>query len=294
MLLNISIYYNIMNQPNDKNNDETNMALKIKSLESEYETVLRQYEEAYQTYLAYIESNSSADVNTEFAQLKGRAFWGATGVSEDAADSAEACQDMCATADECTGATFNTNKRYCWMRSGESAIVAGRDADVALIPKSRELLLQLTFYNKQLMKINQELAEFYSTLPAPDADDSTAEKHAMLLKYNAQLQSEQDMLASEEQKLDTIHVSRNTQDIVATQGYTQFRFWMLIACILLLVSMKMALTVDEDGGNSSGMSIAVPVLILLLLAASFMLRSPQGFMIFGLIIFGLVAAKMMA
>jgi hypothetical protein len=291
MLLNIAVYYNIMNQPNDKNDDEKNMALEIKSLESEYETVLRQYEEAYNTYLTYIESESELDAS--FAQLKGRAFWGTAGVADDAADTAEACQDMCAAADACTGATFNTNKRYCWMRSGESAIVAGRDADVALIPKSRELLLQLTFYNKQLMAINQKLAEYYSTLPPFPADDSTADKHAMLLKYNAQLQSEQDMLLTEEQKLDTIHASRNTQDIVATQGYTQFRFWMLIACILLLVSMKMAMTVDENG-NTGGMSIAVPVLILLLLAASFMLRSPQGFMIFGLIIFGLVAAKMLS
>ena len=274
-------------------NKKENMALKIKSLESEYETVLRQYEEAYQTYLTYIDDGANSSSSEEYTQLKGRAFWGTAGVKEDAADSAEACQDMCAAAETCTGATFNSNKRYCWMRSGESAIVTGREADMALIPKSRELLLQLKFYNTKLIKINQKLAEYYSNLPPPTNEDgkSTADNHAMLIQYNAQLQSEQDMLLSEEQKLDTIHVSRNTQDVVATQGYTQFRFWMLIACILLILSMKMAMTANEDGG---GMSIAFPVVILMLLAASFMLRSPQGFMIFGLIIFGLVTVKMLS
>ncbi len=288
------MYINVMaeqQEQKNQNKDDKTIALEIKSLESEYETVLRQYEEAYQTYLTYIDHPE-----TEYTQLKARAFWGTAGVKEDAADSVEACQDMCAAADTCTGATFNANKRYCWMRSGESAIVTGRDADVALIPKSRELLLQLTFYNKKLMKINHKLAEYYSNLPQQqtEAIKSTADKHAMLIQYNEQLQSEQDMLLTEEQKLETINASRNTQDIVATQGYTQFRFWMLIAAILLILSMKMALAVNEDGSPSREMSIVVPVVILMLLGASFMLRTPQGFMIFGLIIFGLIAVKMLS
>ena len=73
-------------------NKKENMALKIKSLESEYETVLRQYEEAYQTYLTYIDDGANSSSSEEYTQLKGRAFWGTAGVKEDAADSAEACR----------------------------------------------------------------------------------------------------------------------------------------------------------------------------------------------------------
>lgn len=275
--------------------------LKIKSLENEYEIVLRQYEESYQNYLSYISDKKTNEpteteyAETEYAELKGRSFWGTSGLAQNTADSATDCQDMCISNDKCTGATYNSDKKYCWMRAGESDITASLEADSALIPKSRELLIQLKNYNTQLLKINEKLSTFYASSQknTQQQEQDQLQKTALLVEYNSQLQDEKNVLDAQIQQIETMKITKNTQDVVATQGYTQFRFWMLIACILLLISMKMAFAVDNDG-NSSSVSIGIPILILLILAASFMLRTPQGFMFFGLIIFAVVAIKLLS
>ena len=267
-----------------KNND----ILQIKALESEYDLVLRQYEEAHQNYIQYTKSGEA----TSFANLKGRSFWGKEGLKEGTAQTVEECEDMCLSNEKCTGATFNTDKRYCWTRSGQSKPEVSLDADIAIIPKTRQLIIQLKHYNTKLTQINKKLADYYSSIDM-DTNNTNVVKQETLIKYNSQLEDERATLEQKEQALETINQRKSIQDTVATQGYTQFRFWLLLASILLLISMKMALT-TADGESSPSMSIGVPILIIALLGVSFMLRSPQGFLIFGLIIFALIAIKMQA
>lgn len=276
-----------------QNDSDKNDALKIKLLEANYETILRQYEEAYQNYVQFIKNvDSDASGNTkEYAQLKGRSFWGTAGLDQTTANSISECEDMCIQDDKCTGATFNPDKHYCWTRSGDAQVSTGLDSDVALIPKDRELLTQLKFYNFQLIQINHQLSAFYanSQKSSKDQEQEQQEKHALLVEYTTALQEEKIQLEAETQRVETIHATKNTQDHVAATGYTQFRFCMLIACILFILSMKMAFS-DGESGNTS---IIVPIIILLLLAASFALRSPQGFMALGLIFIIIIAVKLL-
>lgn len=265
-------------------------SLEIKTLETEYDVILRQYEEAYQNYVQYTESN-----NHTYSKLTGRSFWGKTGISEKSDVSESECEDMCLTNDSCTGATYNSNKRYCWTRSGESALSVGLDADVAIIPTSRELLLKLKHYNRKLLEMNKKMADYYSNIPLSEMDTELNEKHAKLIEYNAQLQSERDTLDIAESELETIVVQKENHDLVATRGQTQFRFWLLIASILLIVSLKMMLISSDDSSVSSSSSVAgFAITVLVLLGASFMLRTVQGFMIFGLIVFALIVIKLLS
>ena len=284
----------------DNGHKEKNELLKIKLLETQYETVLGQYEEAHQNYIQYMD-NTSTSTPVEFSELKRRTFWGTAGLEQGTANSAAECEDMCIRDPKCSGATFNSDKHYCWTRSGTAPmpITAGKSSDIALIPKEQELLIQLKFYNQRLMKINSQISELYANYQASDSTEQQEkeqqDKHALLADYSSKLQEENDALDVETQRIETINVTKNTQEATATQGYTQFRFWMLIACILLLVSMKLALTAASDGsGNGGSIGIMVPIIILVFLAASFMLQTPQGFMVFGLMVFGIILFKVLS
>ena len=80
-------------------------------------------------------TNSTSDsTNTNsFMSLKGRTWWGTKGIQEQSAATEEECKDMCFHLENCTGATFNAEQHYCWMRTGKSKITVGRDDDYALV-----------------------------------------------------------------------------------------------------------------------------------------------------------------
>ena len=249
------------NDENKKQNDKDTL-LKIKTLEAKYETILHKYEEAYQTYLQYLNSvsgsGSGSGSDATYVQLPGRAFWGEKGIRETSATSADDCEDMCASTADCTGATFNSNKNYCWLRSGNAGsgnIVAGTDADVAVLPKIRQLLLECKHYNQELVGINNQLSDFYATLPPPTEENDTTQKQEMLLQFNAQLEEEQHTIEMEKNILDDIEASKNTQDIVATQGYTLLRFWLLLAIFMIIVAVKIFMGV--------ALTILIPVSLLI-------------------------------
>ena len=94
------------------------MELSLSLLGQEYDALLTQYQQAYKNYIDYISSSSystSASAAT-YATMQGNTFWGTGGVSEGASNTVEECQGQCSSLSTCTGATFNPDKKYCWIR----------------------------------------------------------------------------------------------------------------------------------------------------------------------------------
>lgn len=246
------------------------ITIEIAQLENEYETVLKQYEEAYQTYLDYLQTQQDTTTggNKEYVQLKDKTYWGTASLEEKDAADADTCQSLCSANKLCTGATYSSSKRYCWMRKGDGQI-SKADNMTAIVPKAREYLMQLRYYNRRLIEINEKLADLYAALPPPLAtDEKMREQQQNLIEFHSQLIQERDDLEKDEAEIETINVTRNTQDIVATQGYTQFRLWLLLGAVLILISLKMTI----------GVGIGWPLFIIGFIALSFFMHTIQSFM----------------
>jgi hypothetical protein len=94
---------------------------------------------------------------SKFGILKGYTFWGKSAVSNDASDSASDCKTTCANNKKCTGATFNSDKKLCWIRTGDGEIVEGLSEDYAIVSTLKQQAFVLKKLNEKLTSLNAEI-----------------------------------------------------------------------------------------------------------------------------------------
>lgn len=97
--------------------------------------------------------------NIEYAALKGRSWWGKSGISEKEVSTQEECEALCSNDSNCSGATFNPVKRYCWTRTGDGNLVSGEDDNYALIPKKKAALIVMKSLNEKLLDLNTKISD---------------------------------------------------------------------------------------------------------------------------------------
>jgi hypothetical protein len=132
--------------------------LGLEVLKKQYETVLIQYNQAQTDYIDYLNSNlSENEVNKNYRVIKGKTFWGTSGISEQSSESIEDCKLQCSNDSKCTGATFNQDKNYCWIRTGDGTITDGLQNDYAIIPEEASHIKVLHGLSEKLAAINDKM-----------------------------------------------------------------------------------------------------------------------------------------
>ena len=144
-----------MNYKEIQNDDIQASLIKVKTLQKEYEVILQQYQEAGKNYISYLQNSDSSN----YTALQGRTWWGIEGINESSAETQAECENMCASDEKCSGATFNPVKKYCWTRTGDGSLSAGLDDDYALVPKQTAALSIMKYLNERLLTLNKEIAE---------------------------------------------------------------------------------------------------------------------------------------
>ena len=235
--------------------------IELESLEKEYNVLLNQYEEAYKTYITNLNSQPTNlnEAKNRFTNLSGRSFWGQSGLKQGASNSVTECESMCATDEKCSGATFNSNKNYCWTRSGEGNISKGLEEDVAIIPVLTENVIVLKGLNQKLLQINQQISDSLNQL-APTIQQETLEKNQNqkdLISYYSNLLKEKIELEKMYNEYQTANYNYQEQDIYTTQQNDQYYLWMLVAIFLLVIVFKNIFYPDSP-------SILVNLFLLLL------------------------------
>lgn len=162
---------------------------------------------------------------TRFISLAGRTFWGTTGLSEGAVATTTECEDMCAIDEKCSGATFNSDKRYCWTRSGDGhGITAGTEMDTALMPAHLQSARVVQKLNDKLTALNIQIATKISQTP-----DLTPEKQKLsdeLAKANGDLSAARAELTSASASDDVI--MSDTSDKLLYTDQQVWRFWIMV------------------------------------------------------------------
>ena len=102
------------------------------------------------------DGNATTDTSN-LASLKGYTFWGKSAISSSDATSDSDCKTSCANNSTCTGATFNTTKQLCWIRTGDGEIAEGLSDDYAIVPKLKQQAYVLKQLNDKLTKLNTDI-----------------------------------------------------------------------------------------------------------------------------------------
>jgi len=262
--------------------------LRLKTLETEYELTMKKYEETYKTYVNSLNSNNSSKI--EYQYINGSTYWGTAGLEEKPLTTQEECGALCSHNLQCTGATFNPDKRYCWTRMGEGDVTAGQDTDVAIVQKSMNILTQLKFLNTRLVTLNREIKTTLNDLQTPALEEMKAKdkKGAYLNNLSSKLEKERLQLTKMMNDYATVNESYDQSNLIAIQKNVQFKYWFLLASIVFIITLKKMINPKSASINF----IFWVILFILLLIFSYTLTSPQGYLMWLVIVLVMILVKL--
>jgi len=237
-------------------------------------------------------SEATYSLGKDFATLPGRTWWGTHGLKEGTVSSKDECVSMCASDGNCTGATFNPVKRYCWTRGGDGTISVGQSDDNALIPKLKSVMIILNGLNDKLMSVNNELrAETKKINPIlKEERHANEEKQQKFDLYYNDLSDDKLEMAKLLNHYNSVESDLNNQTLFVDQQNLSYRLWFLLAFILFLVTVKKMMGPSSEDSSVDKMITGVLVFSIVMLI--FTLSKPTGFATFGLAIILLILYKL--
>lgn len=227
--------------------------------------------------------------NSVFSALKGRAWWGTQGLSEGTVNTQEECENMCANSTECSGATFNPVKRYCWTRTGDLGLSPGIDSDYALITQQKASLSIMKYLNQRLLDINNQITDEVNNInpQVTQLYDEKNKKQKELNLYYTKLLQQKIELDKQLQEYYSIEEEENNQSITINQENISFRFWVLIACLVVLITIQRIV-----GAKFNPLPQIIWFFIFILLTIlSFTLSTPAGFLVWGVLLVWIILMK---
>lgn len=258
----------------------TTKKLDLEVLKKQYQTVLLQYNQAQADYVEYLQRENKtgtkvdSKIKEKYAEIKGRAFWGTKPLSEQTAETLEQCKSVCSSLSNCTGATFNKDKKYCWLRSGDGSIVDGQKGDIALIPEKVRLMKVMQNFANQLTSINEKILQgMAAETPALEEEKKESQQQVQLLKKNYNnLVKERNHIETELSKYEDVTQSQNDGEL-NIQKYRAFYLLSIIGVFVILslfgakFMQPQELPIEDQGMNRNINLIVFGVLIFLMILA---------------------------
>jgi len=312
--------------------DNSSEILNLQILENEYNLVMQQYEQANLNLIASLKSQGVLDdknpqcqgwaerdpsecsvnpnymlqmckkscknyltENKNFVSLKGRTYWGISGLKEGAVDSENDCKALCSSDPLCTGATYNAGKAYCWTRSGKGDIAPGLGDDVALITEVTQNANTVQQLNDKLTELNLKIGEALNkAIPEVRLQmNEKAEKQDTLQSVYSQLLIDRKNIDSMLKEYQMIEQQYDDKTIYVEQNHSAHILWIIIAILVIIFTLKMQFFPNT---KSNPIKFIFWFLFAILFAIVTMrLNSAPGFFLWGIIIvlFALMQMKIM-
>jgi len=177
--------------------------------------------------------------NEPLVSIQGQAFTGTGSAGQSTATTLQDCIASCASSDTCTGATFISNK--CQIRVGDSPIVPSSQDSYAIIPKGKQLLLNMENINQQLLDVNKQLVnKIKISEPIFDKmNTDTTSKNVELIKNYESLLEERRNIAKILNEYETLDNTENEGQIKITQNYYSYILLLILAFVVGLLLYKM-------------------------------------------------------
>ena len=218
----------------------TDSLIEIKTLEGEYATLINAYNEAYNNYKKIIENGQA----NEFTQMPGRSWWGTDGLTEGTVTSISDCATSCLNNKTCSGATFNQDNKYCWIRTGENSVSINTNNDnknnIALITKLKASLILLNDLNDSMLNINSKISDKFKLL-----DPVIVQRQTDTKNKQKELEDSYKKLSDDKKQIQDLLHEYNSMDsnysntnLIANQNNSLFKFWLILACLVVLILFK--------------------------------------------------------
>ena len=178
--------------------------------------------------------------NLEMSSIKGAAYWGKSGLSQKTTTTLEECKASCANNPSCSGATFNPDKKQCFLRSGDSEIVGGFPNDYAIVPKGKQLLEIIQKINGRLTQVNKEIqnkTSFIETEYGLQLEERTYKNKELMKQYEL-LTTERNNIKKMLDEYQTLDEQQIEGDLNIYQNYYSFILLMFLAILFIYILYK--------------------------------------------------------
>ena len=209
------------------------------------------------------------NINAEpLIDIKGATFWGTRGLSEGAASSIEECKARCSADSSCSGATYNSDKAYCWTRSGDSQVGVGMPTDYAIIPENLKYLKIIQGLSQKLTDINDKILKTMNKgEPLYSRQDIHRKQQTILLNQNyKKLTEEREKVEKTIKKYQDLNKAQNEGEIVITKNYSTFIVSVIIILIIICIFIKFipnTPTVQQGGSLKNNTYILIFIIVLI-------------------------------
>ena len=228
------------------------------------------YGETTDTSVYSTATEPNYNINTEpLIDIKGAAFWGTETLSEGESTSVDECKALCSADASCTGATYNSDKAYCWIRSGEGSVNTGLPNDYAIIPENLKYLKVIQGLSEKLTSINDEVLQIMNKgNPLYSAQDMTRKKQTAILNLNyKKLTKEREKVEKTIKKYQDLNKSQNLGENFINKNYSTFITTVIILIILIILFIKFlptqtVETIQQGGGLKNNTYILFLILIM--------------------------------
>jgi hypothetical protein len=197
----------------------------------------------------------------EYAEIKGQAFWGTGSVGQTTNGTLQDCVASCGSTNGCTGATYNS-KNVCMLRSGAGLAVPSNRRDVAIVPKSQQLLQIVTSVNNQLTSVNNKIQDRIRKMKNIYGDQMQMRniQNYDLISQHEVLQTEREKIKTivdETQKLENI---QDEADIFTTKNY--YIFYILSAIVIVSIVILGISSTDQSTSNAINAAVVQPTITI--------------------------------
>lgn len=214
-------------------NNNASATIDLENLRQKYSNVLTQYKSSVADYINYLNANKK-----ELVTIQGQAFNGTGSAGESSATTLQECVASCSNSKTCSGATFVSNE--CQIRTGDSPLMSSSENSYAIIPKGKQLLINVEKYNQQLLDINKQLTQKIKALePLYDktANEVKNKNQELLENYNELIQERENIMKMLND-YETLENQENNNQIKVTQNYYWYILLVILAFLMIFLLYK--------------------------------------------------------
>jgi NADH:ubiquinone oxidoreductase subunit 3 (subunit A) len=171
----------------------------------------------------------------DFVTIQGQAYTGTGSAGQSSATTLQDCVASCSNSNTCTGATFVSNQ--CLLRTGDSPVVPSTNDSYAIIPKGKQLLLNMENINQQLLAVNGKLVEKIKIVePVYNETNEQANlKNQELIQNYDQLLEERKNIEELLNEYETLENKQNQNQIKVTKNYYSYILLIIFAVAVIVL-----------------------------------------------------------
>jgi hypothetical protein len=230
-----------MNTNSNSNTSGNSNILHLQRLIKQYNNTLTEYQQMYQSYLSSLSSSVSKNglnSNKKFISVPNSAFWGTAGIAQQRVLTDAQCSNLCKAKSSCSGATFDSGNKFCWLRSGQGSTIPSTSNQIAIIPTSQKYMGILKSLNEKLTDINNQIIKITKNKILTNIETQGQISSKTLQDNYNQLLKDRKMIQDINAEQQNLIEEVNDTDLIITHSYTYYLFILLLFVFILYLFLR--------------------------------------------------------